>query len=213
MVQQVEVRVWCDAHHLAGEQVPGAAVRVALTGALRELDLCQECREKFIEPLAELLKRQGRPVTEAQSVAPAKTGNRGGRPRKGETAEEAAARRAAGAVLQQDVPLPGMDERVFYVNPDTSDTRVRCPLCENLAANLDALRQHVRMMHETTVGTLTGLTCPCCGQEVGRGLGNHTGTEHSCDVLASFDLAVELGDPYGVVAMARHRWQELAAAA
>jgi hypothetical protein len=82
-----EIAVWCDIQFATDERVPGETVTVALNGAAPvEIDLCDDDRKRYVEPLAEILRQYGAPASHQGARSPARSSSdsRQGRPPSGD---------------------------------------------------------------------------------------------------------------------------------
>lgn len=175
-----EIVSWCDVCLLDDERVHAAPLRVALDGkAPRALDLCDEHRKTYVEPLRELLSEHGTAVDDKRVPSRAY--------RRRQPAEPS----PAGAPVARKGKPPA-HKRLWP-----------CLWCSLDYAGESSLTKHV--MNEHGLKGLRGsfgTQCPACADDSFRSLGAHTSREHpelGPNVAAVF-AALRETDPHGVVA-------------
>lgn len=128
MVQEIQVKQWCDRCVATGDHVEGKTVTVSLSiwPMPLEIDLCEE-HYKIISDLDQILNKFGRPDAirkskPLQPQLPTKQGRYAGRP-------------LGGGVEKQ---------RKLALLPDA----VGCPMCKTLANGPKSLAAHLRKQHD-----------------------------------------------------------------
>lgn len=175
MAREIVQYTWCDPHIDQGERREAETIIVRIGDNTGELDLCGECRQTYVTPLAGLLSVHAKPTkatTKATNV-PARTTSADGRKRSGDWWKEHA-----------NDPLD-------------------CPVCEQSFARA-YISNHLERQHKTSLSAVYGSRCPVDGYIAGsfQGLTTHINKGHGRGIGAHgiTELGREAGDPFGVVA-------------
>lgn len=109
---------------------------------------------------------------------------------------------AQGNVTAPDRPKvgtkPGWGKTVAKTQPE-------CYLCGHTAETGAGIDDHMRRIHGIPMQVFYGNTCPICGVEFKSNLGVHSIRTHSMRTVNAFRAAEAMGDPHGVVSLAKKR--------
>lgn len=199
-MQDIQVHIWCDQHYSSEQTRVGAHSYVlSLPGTQNaELDLCAECAQEMLQPLAALLATAGRP---AQVMSRPSAGKGPGKAA-GRGPDRAASGGESGGPSRMG--RPRKDDRVRKPGEigllSEHEGGFGCMFCDMVSASFGGLKQHLSAKHALTVRMAFGTTCPLCGEEHAM-LGGHLTSAHMMPThIHAFDAARAAGDPHGVVA-------------
>lgn len=129
MVQEIQVKTWCDRCVSTGDHVEGHTVTLSssLWPKPMTIDLCDE-HGKIVVDLDQIMTKYGRPDAIGQTKA------------KAAQPELVAAKRFQGR------PLGGGAKKQAQLAADP--TSVGCPVCVTLSSNEKSLAGHLRKQHD-----------------------------------------------------------------
>lgn len=175
MAREIVQYVWCDKHMDDGERREAETIIVRIGDNDGELDLCVDCRQTYVTPLAALLTIHAKPVTTTRAKdIPAKA-----------------------------TPSDGTRTRKNEWWRDHARDPIACPICGQEVARAYS-SAHLDRQHQSSLSEVYGVRCPLDGYVAGsfQGLATHFNKGHGRGIGAHgvTEMAREAGDPLGIVA-------------
>lgn len=184
MAREIIQFTWCDKHMERGERRDGETIVVRIGDNVGELDLCEDCRQIYVTPLAALMSVHAKPATTALKATT--------------TAKPAPAK----AVAAKATPAEGKATGGQWWREHAHE-QVECPACTRECAR-HYLGTHLRTQHNTSLSYIYGERCPIDGHTAKsfQGLTTHIQKAHGSGIgwPGIAQLGREAGDEHGIVA-------------
>lgn len=189
----------CDPHGAKEIEVEALPIPIGLGTRWYSVDLCPECEGDYLSRLRALIEEFGAPIDGPQNVGkpPAKKPGKGGK---------------TGVLSAAGGNLPVLLGRERMGRTPAKGRPLRCFWCPLTYSGEQALGTHVVKEHGLAGRgkVIYGRQCPICGEDGYDILGSHINRAHreAEGTNQAFQIAAELGDPFGVVAkqMAQAEW-------